>query len=77
MISHEVSPTSKMGNRRFRLMEPTASDLRKVVGSYRMDFLVVPMRGWENRNGQPAVISPGFEFEAFHEQNASLGPSVT
>jgi hypothetical protein len=33
-------------------------------------FLFVPMRGWENKNGQRAIKSLTGEFEASHEQNA-------
>jgi hypothetical protein len=39
-------------------------------------FLFVPMRGRENRNGQRAINSLTLEFEASHEQNAGLVPSI-
>jgi len=39
-------------------------------------FLFVPTRGWENKNGQRSINSLTVEFEASHEQNARLVPSI-
>jgi len=41
-----------------------------VQSVYSVGLLLVPIRGWENKNGQRVMDSLTIEFEAFHEQNA-------
>ena len=53
-----------------------AFELRSDRGIYSVGFFFVPMRGWENKNGQRFINSATVEFEASHEQNTALGPSI-
>lgn len=40
-------------------------------------FMVVAVRGWENKNGQLSIDSLDVEIEGSHEQKVSLSPSIT